>query len=125
MIETYLDGTKEQFNAFMALPVDGPLKMLNLLKFKETVEETGKTGAETYKDYMTAATPFFSKVNVKITFYGTPQFILIGPKELEWDKVLIVEYATKQDFITMVMMEGYPSELRKSALKDSRLIFCK
>lgn len=125
MIEKYLDGTREQFKAFMELPIDGPLKMLNLLKFKDRVEETGKTGAETYKAYLEATTPFFSKVNVKITFYGTPQFTLIGPEGLEWDKVLIVEYATKQDFVTMIKMEGYPSDLRKLALADSRLIFCK
>ncbi len=125
MVERYLDISNDQYMAFSRLPIDGPLKMLNLLKFKEIVDITGKTGAATYKEYMAATNPFFSKVNAEIIFYGTPQFTLIGPTDLEWDKVLIVEYATKQDFINMVSMEGYPSEIRKSALADSRLIFCK
>lgn len=124
MLQTFLDANKEQFMAFMALPIEGPLKMLNLLKFKKVVEETGKSGLETYHDYMEAAKPFFSKVNVKITFYADAEFSLIGPQELEWDKVLIAEYATKQDFVKMVTMEGYPAEIRKSALVDSRLVFC-
>lgn len=124
MIEKYLDLTRAQYKAFMELPIDGPLKMLNLLKFKDRVGETGKTGAETYAAYLEATKPFFAKVNAKMTFYGTPQFTLIGPDGLEWDKVLIVEYATKQDFVKMISMEGYPSDLRKSALVDSRLIFC-
>ena len=109
----------------MELPIDGSLKMLNLLKFKNKVEATEKTGAEVYQEYLEATTPFFAKVDAKIIFYGIPQFTLIGPEGLEWDKVLIVEYATKQDFVTMVTMKGYPSEMRKSALEDSRLIFCK
>lgn len=124
MIETYLDANKEQFKAFMALPVDGPLKMLNLLKFKSVVQASGKTGKETYKEYLEATKPFFAQVDAKITFYGTPQFSLIGPNDLEWDKVLIVEYASRQDFVKMVTMEAYPAELRKEALEDSRLIFC-
>jgi len=49
---------------------------------------------------------------------------LIGPQELEWDKILIVEYAKKSDFINMITTEGYPAEMRKSAIEDSRLIFC-
>lgn len=125
MLQTYLDADKEQFLKFMALPIDSPLKMLNLLKFKAVVEDTGKSGEETYQDYMEAAKPFFSKVNVKISFYGTPQFNLIGPDDLEWDKILIAEYATREDFVTMVTMDGYPAEIRNSALVDSRLVFCK
>ncbi len=121
----YLDADRERFNAFMTLPESGPLKMLNLLKFKTTVAETGKSGEETYNDYLQATTPFFAQVDAKIVFMGKPQFTLIGPDANEWDKVLIVEYATREDFVKMVTMEGYPSELRKSALEDSRLVYCK
>lgn len=124
MIETYLDATPDQFKAFMELPIDQPLKMLNLLKFKDQVEGTDKSGAEVYKEYMIAANPFFEKTNAKIVFMGNPQFTLIGPAALRWDKVLIVEYATRQDFVSMVTDKDYPAPIRKRALEDSRLIFC-
>jgi hypothetical protein len=120
----YLDLTKEQFKAFIAMPIDVPLQMLNLLKFKEKVEDADISGAERYKEYMKATVPFFQKSNAKVNFYGDAKFNLIGPEELEWDKVLIVEYAHKNDFIKMITTEGYPSEMRKSAIEDSRLIFC-
>jgi hypothetical protein len=120
----YLDLTKEQFKAFMAMPIDVPLQMLNLLKFKEKVEDADISGAERYKEYMKATVPFFQKSNAKVNFYGDAKFNLIGPEELEWDKVLIVEYAHKNDFIKMITTEGYPSEMRKSDIEDSRLIFC-
>ena len=123
-MEKYLDLTKDQFKAFMALPIDVPLQMLNLLKFKEKVENTDISGSDRYKEYMKATVPFFEASNAKINFYGDAKFSLIGPSELEWDKVLIVEYATKNDFIKMITTEGYPSEMRKSAIEDSRLIFC-
>ncbi len=123
-MEKYLDLTKDQYQEFMALPIDVPLQMLNLLKFKDKVDDADISGSERYKEYMKATIPFFAKSNAKINFYGDVKFTLIGPPELEWDKVLIVEYATKNDFIKMITTEGYPSEMRKSAVEDSRLIFC-
>ena len=124
MTKKHLDLTQEQFKAFMNLPVDGSLKMLNLLKFKDKIEE-GISGADAYKKYMQAAQPFFEASKAKIVFFGEAQFTLIGPQEEEWDKVLIIEYAQKSDFVKMITTEGYPSHLRKEALEDSRLIFCK
>ncbi len=125
MPDKYLDLSKEQFIAFTKIPINTPLQMVNLLKFKTTVGETEVTGAEQYSNYMKAAMPFFQKSSAKIIFNGRPQFTLIGPSNnLEWDKILIVEYATKDDFVKMVTSEGYPAELRKLALSDSRLIFC-
>lgn len=121
---TYLDGTKEQFKQLMSLPIEGTLKMLNLLKFKPQVASSGKTGAAHYKDYMQAAQPFLASANAKILFYGKPQLMLIGPNELEWDKVLIVEYDSREDFIKMVTNKDYPSHIRREALEDSRLIYC-
>ena len=123
-MEKYLDLTRKQFSEFSQLPIDVPLQMLNLLKFKDHVEETNLSGRQQYKEYMKAALPFFEKSNAKIVFYGDSKFNLIGPTELEWDKVLIVEYATKDDFMRMITTEGYPAKMRQLALEDSRLIFC-
>lgn len=123
-MKEYLDLTKDQYKAFMALKIDQPLSMLNLLKFKEKVDGEELSGKERYKEYMKATSPFFEKANAKVVFYGDAKFNLIGPQDLEWDKVLIVEYATKNDFINMITTEGYPAEMRKSAIENSRLIFC-
>ncbi len=121
----HLDITHEQVKAFQAYPIDQAIQMLNLLKFKKQVDDTSQTGEERYKEYMKAAYPFFEKSNARILFYGNAVMTLIGPDgEKEWDKVLIVEYASKTDFFAMITTEGYPSGLRKSALLDSRLILC-
>lgn len=124
-METYLDMSKDQYKAFMQLPVEGPMQMLNLLKFKDEVPETGLSGTAQYDAYMAEAMPFIQQANAKVLYYGAAQFTLIGPEgDLEWDKIIIVEYANRSAFLGMVTQEGYPSHLRKLALVDSRLVFC-
>ena len=121
----YLDLTPEQFKAFVALPNEGPYQMLNLLKFKDHVESSGLSGKEQYGKYMKAVAPFFEKANAKMIYSGKPNFSLIGPSDgEEWDKIFIVEYAQKSDFLNMITTEGYPAKMRREAIEDSRLIFC-
>lgn len=113
----------EQLKAFSE---DEPVFMLNYLNYKDIVEATAKTGAETYKDYLIAAAPFFEHIDAEIIFKGKPVATILGPAEGElWDEVLIVRYATKYEFFKLTQAKGYPQELRASALSDSRLIFCK
>ncbi len=125
MHNTHTGITKKQFQDFMEFEVDGPFQMINLLKFKDKVEETGTTGAEAYAQYMNAILPFFQDTRAKVLYQGKPLFGLIGPEDtIEWDKVLIVAYESKQEFIGMITKEGYPAEMRSRALVDSRLILC-
>ena len=100
--------------------------MLNYLNYKERVSSTGKTGKETYKEYMKAAFPFFQKIDAEIIFKGKPITTIIGPSEEKlWDEVLIVKYTNKNEFFKLMGFKNYPRELRASAFSDSRLIFCK
>ncbi len=102
-----------------------PIFMLNYLNYKDIVEETGKTGAETYDEYLIEAAAFFEQLDANVVFKGRPQGIILGPSEEElWDEILIVKYVNKYEFFKIFQMEGYPLELRASALSDSRLIFC-
>lgn len=122
---TYVDPTAEQNAAIMAYPSDQPLQMLNLLKFKAALPDSERTGEEQYGAYMKAAQPYFEQSQARILFYGEAKLCLIGPAgELEWDKVLIVEYPNKQAFLQMAMHPDYPTKLRRDALADSRLILC-
>jgi len=125
MSDTHIEVTPEQLQKFVELPVDGAFQMLNLLKFKEKVDDGDTSGEEAYVEYMKAVMPFFQKSKAKISFMGKPMLTIIGPQgEQEWDKVLIVEYASKQHFIDMISAEGYPQHLRSRALVNSRLIVC-
>ena len=123
--QSYVEINEAQFKIFVELPMDTPVVMINFMKFKDNVQETGLSGAESYTQYMQAATPFFAKANAEVIYMGAPQTMLIGPEDQNlWDKVLLVKYKTIADFLSMVQAEGYPAHLRKQALEDSRLIHC-
>lgn len=124
-MDTYLDLTKAQYLEFMQFDIEEKFQMLNLLKFVDQVHGTELTGMQQYNKYMKAVMPFFLDAGAKVIYDGKPYFTLIGPSEYqEWDKVLIIEYATKGQFINMISSPGYPGDLRKKALADSRLILC-
>lgn len=124
-MDTFLDLTKSQYLEFMKFDIDEKFQMLNLLKFVDQVSGSELTGIQQYKEYMKAVMPFFLEAEAKVIYDGKPYFTLIGPSEYqEWDKVLIIEYATKGQFINMISSPSYPGDLRKKALADSRLILC-
>jgi len=117
---------KESLSVLSNFDENIPVFMLNYLSYKDVVSETGKTGIETYKEYMMAAFPFFEKIDAKILFKGKPLATIIGPLEEKlWDEILIVKYANKNEFFKLMSFKSYPTILRASALSDSRLIFCK
>jgi len=125
MKNQFIDIEAEGLAVLKAFPEGTPIQMVNFLKFKNLVPETGNSGEEQYTIYMKAAAKYMTEIDANIVFFGTVKHMIIGPNdELEWDKILIVKYASKLEFFKMVMAEGYPSHLRKLALKDSRLMLC-
>lgn len=122
-----VEASKGQMAALMELPQDKPIIMLNLLKFKDKVEESGETGQEAYQKYGASVAPYLEKSGGKIIWSGTPMKILIGPEEDNfdnWDEMLLVEYPNVAAFLSMVREPDYPHHERSKALDDSRLIAC-
>jgi uncharacterized protein (DUF1330 family) len=115
MSATYLHPSAEQISAMQALDADGPLVMLNLLRFSP------EGGAEQYAQYGAAAAPFLAKAEAKINYRGSVQGTVIGPADEDWDEIILVEYPNKAAFFTMTGDPDYPSKIRASALSDSRL----
>jgi uncharacterized protein (DUF1330 family) len=111
-----IDPTPEQFQAFVQAPIEGPVRMLNLLAFAPD------GGRESYLRYAQQALPHIERVGAKVIFHGDARATLIG--EESWDEVLIVEYPSRQAFLDMVMTPEYQAitKLRTEGLRDSRLI---
>ena len=115
MAETFINPSTEQIRALVAAELDGPLVMVNLLRFAPD------GGAERYRAYGAAAAPFLNEYGATVRFLGTGLATVIGGEE--WDEVILVEYPSKQAFFDMISDPDYPSDLRTGALADSRL-FC-
>lgn len=123
----FVDPSRDQFAAFMKLPDEGRIWMLNLIRLRRNAKyEDGRksTGAEAYAAYGKASEPFFTGVGGKIVWSGAPVAMLIGPDDKHWDLVFVAEYPSAAAFVDMVKNPGYQAIVhhRTAAVKDSRLI---
>lgn len=97
------DGQMEEM---MQPGPDGPIYMVNLLKFKDKAEyedgrKTNLTGREAYNLYGQAVQKILP------TYKGTPHFmadvnwLALGQIDNLWDEVAIVSYAARSDLLAM------------------------
>ena len=114
-----LEPTAEQFAALAARPADGPVVMVNLLKFKP------EGGVESYLQYGQEVVPHLERVGATLRYAGGAPSVVIGDGERPWwDVILIVEYPTPQAFIDMVTTQEYAKvhEHRAAGLDRGDLI---
>jgi hypothetical protein len=122
MSEIHQEIHKEGWAFLAAFDETAPVFMMNDLDYKERVPASGKSGKETYKEYLKATFPFFQKMNTAFIFKGKPVIAMLGALEEKlWDEVFIVKYANKKEFFKLMKFKAY---LRASVVSDSRLIFC-
>lgn len=110
-----IEPTGDQVRQLRDLDHDGPIVMLNLLKFKPD------GGAELYDRYSSVAGRLVIEIGGKILYYGSQIMPVIGHEE--WDAVLLVQYPSRKAFLSMIADERYQSaaRFRHEALIDSRL----
>ena len=130
---TFVDPTREQFEAFKALPRDAPINMLNLIRYKEAADYPpdhpnhgkGLSGAEAYREYGRAIAPILARVGAKRQWSGgTLECVVTGPAEPEWDDAFVMGYPNAAAFLEMVTDPEYRRHVvhRTAAVEDSRLI---
>lgn len=125
-----IEPTPAQFERLASVEDEGPVVMLNLLRFKARADGIDAadqiTGAEAYARYGAAATRFLARAGGRILWAATAQQSVIGPDAAEWDLVVAVEYPSRASFLRMVSDPEYLEihRHRAAAVEDSRLIAC-
>ena len=111
----YIEPTGDQIKQLLSLPDEGPVVMVNLLKFKPD------GGAESYAEYARAAIKPLAQAGAKLIYRGNYLTPVIG--DGDWDEVLLVKYPSIAAFIKMTSDEDYRAIMhhRTEALIDSRL----
>ena len=110
-----------QLRGFMEPGHDGPIYMLNLLKFKELAEypdgrETTLTGAEAYNIYGAEVVAHLAKVGGAPVFSAQVERLMLGEVEELWDTVAIAKYPSRQAMMEMMMSAEYQaSAVHRSA----------
>jgi uncharacterized protein (DUF1330 family) len=117
---------KEQFLDLMNAPDEGPVVMLNLLKFKAKADDGESTGAKEYGKYTDEVVQMVEARGGKVLWLGRADQVLIGDAEQDWDAVALVQYPSRKAFIDMTSSKEYESahEHRESGLERTVLIAC-
>ena len=93
-VENSVIPTQEQMDGFLAPGPDGPISMVNLLKFREKASyedgrETTLTGLEAYAIYSAGVVKTLAQVGGQLVFHGKVTRLMLGEVEELWDTVAI------------------------------------
>ena len=99
---------KEQVAEMMKPGPEGPIFMVNLLKFKpqaayEDGRSTELTGREAYGIYAEGVFKLLEKFNGRLVFAADTTFLPVGEIDELWDEVAVVMYKSRSDLVEMSM----------------------
>ena len=120
-VENAVTPNEDQLAGFLEGDTETPIKMVNLLTFKDKAEyadgrETNLSGKEAYEIYTTEVKGHLEKVGGKSIFFGEVQRLMLGEVEELWDWVAIAEYPSRKAMLEMIMNPEYQkSEEHRSA----------
>ena len=120
-VENAVTPNEKQLAGFLEGDIETPIKMVNLLTFKDKAEyadgrETNLSGKEAYEIYTTEVQGHLKKVGGKTIFFGEVQRLMLGEVEELWDWVAIAEYPSRKAMLEMIMNPEYQkSEEHRSA----------
>lgn len=129
----HLEPTQEAGREFFSRSIQGPVVMLNLMRFRKIADYSDAphlapaapiSGEAAYKLYMDHTLPLLMKSGGEVLFYGSGGKYLIGPSDERWDAAMLVRQASLASFLAFASDQSYLLGMghRTAALEDSRLL---
>lgn len=111
-VENKVTPNEEQIKGFFEPGAEGPIYMLNLLKFKEKAEyadgrETDLTGAEAYALYGAEVSKILVDLGGGGMFNAKVERLMLGEVEELWDRVAIAMYPNRHAMFEMMQSAEY------------------
>jgi uncharacterized protein (DUF1330 family) len=101
-----IDHLNEQ--ALKALPDDGPVTMLNLMRFREHSLDGSGSGWDAYLRYSALTIKLIKARGGTIIWTGTAEAVALGvPDQHRWDYVALVRYPSRAAFLDMMTSAEY------------------
>jgi uncharacterized protein (DUF1330 family) len=102
-------GPKELKEDFVrSLPDNGPVIMVNLLRFKRASADGDGSGWDAYTRYSKAIPPLLKGVGGTILWAGNVEGAAYGDHEAKrWEFVVLVRYPSRKAFLKMVTSPEY------------------
>lgn len=123
----YIKPTGEQIKRLVSSELDGPVVMLNLLKFDKQAKDGEGSGRDAFQRYGDELASIMEARGITLLWRGRADSVVIGDDDADgWDEVLLVQYPSRKVFLEMAGSKEYEGvgKHRTSALADSRLIAC-
>ncbi len=111
-VENKLHPNDEQLQGFSEPSAEGPISMVNLLKFRDRAEyadgrETELSGAEAFGLYGVEVAKIVNSLGGAMLFSAQVSRLMLGEVEELWDQVAIAQYPSRQAMLDMIMSEEY------------------
>jgi uncharacterized protein (DUF1330 family) len=129
-----VNPTPEQIQALVEHGPEGPIVMVNLLKYRakaaydasRSEAKEGLSGREAYQRYGAVAVKHVTASGGGIVWGGTQKLVVVGGPEHEWDDVVCVRYPSRQAFLKMVSDPDYRAAAyhREAGLERTALLCC-
>lgn len=130
-VENAVEPTEAQVAAFLAASDDGPVHMVNLLKFKDKAEypdgrESDLSGRDAYMLYGGPMAGLVMEAGGELKFSAAPDALLVGSASEEWDLVAIMTYPSAKVMVELTLSDAFKdiSIHRKAGLAGQLLIPC-
>jgi uncharacterized protein (DUF1330 family) len=106
------DRQMDSFFGRVGTDKDGPVVMVNLLKFREKAaypdgSDAELSGFEAYTRYGMAVKGIIERLGGRMIYVGLVDGLMIGECEDLWDQVALVEYPSRAALLEMVNSPEY------------------
>jgi uncharacterized protein (DUF1330 family) len=109
-VENAVSATPEQAKAIFGAPEDGPLVMVNLIKFKDRATyENGEdvSGREAYARYGARMKKMVEAEGGRLIYSGDVKSLMLGVVDDLWDSVGLMEYPSRAVFQKIISSPAY------------------
>src|SRR5215469_9350691 len=117
----------DQVRALVTESDQGPVVMLNLLKFKQRATGEEGTGADAYRRYADAVVKMVEARGGRVLWSGRATHVLVGEEADRWDAIALVQYPSPAAFLDMAASAEYQKihGHREAGLLCTVLIACR
>lgn len=106
VVNEVMPTSPERIAEMMQPGPDGPIHMVNLLRFKDRAayedgRDTDLTGRQAYELYGRAVSALLPDYGGEVVFAGDVTFLALGQVEDLWDEVAVVSYPNRGALLAM------------------------
>ncbi|MGI9597904.1 MAG: DUF1330 domain-containing protein [Acidimicrobiales bacterium] len=112
VVNEVMPTSRERIGEMQQPGPDGPIHMINLLRFKDRAEyedgrQTDLTGYEAYQLYARAVSKLIGQYGGELTFAADVTFLALGQVEDLWDEVAIARYPDRAALFEMSTSDAW------------------